>query len=195
VGCTNLTCAFVFLLVSSVFGLGSKGAGNVGGSTNIAAVITYANGGGLSTGDAGNPLQHLVIQRVALEDGPMFKAIAVNGPLQAFYSELVPFTLKSTKPRTQFIKRKNAVILKQIAAGYTNAQLSGFDNLIIDVLPILVKGEKGFDANISLPFASFIANELVKNGVKNVRLNHVPLELPNSGQTPTKPDTKPATKS
>jgi 4-amino-4-deoxy-L-arabinose transferase-like glycosyltransferase len=165
----------VLLLQASNAWAQAKTAANMGGSTTQAGVVVAANGGGVSTANAQEMLQHFVMQRVVMDESPLFKALAVNGPLQALYSELCPFNDSNFQWRANQIKAKNAEILKQIAAAYINAQQNGFPNLIVDILPILVRGEKGFDTKVSLPFATFIATELANNGVNNVRLDHMPV--------------------
>jgi hypothetical protein len=193
----RLFLCLLFLQTSSAWAQATA-AVNMAGSTTKAAVIVAANGGTVGTADAGELMQRFVMQRVAMEEGPKFKALAASGPLQALYSKLVPFTARGGKPITGFIKRTNTETLEQIATAYKNVPASGLGALIVDVLPILVRGEKGFDAKVSLAFATFVAKELVRQGVKNVRLNHVPVGPTTdgqSGETPTMPDTKPATKS
>lgn len=162
---------------------------NVAGSTQDAAALVAANGGGVVHGDASDVLQGFTMRPVALANTELLKALTANGSLQALFSELCPFTDNNWKWRIEKNKAKNAEILKQIAQAYVQVQKTLYADLVVDVIAVIVKGEKGPTSQISLPFASFIATELQKNGVKNVRLNHQPLsgdKLGNDTKNPAK---------
>jgi hypothetical protein len=143
---------------------------NVAGSTTKASVVVASDEGGVSTA----MLPNSPMRQVALN---IYEpAFLQSGPLQPLYSRLIPITGRHGLNRHARINKINAQILKQISQVYLKVQ-SEHGGMVVDVLPILVRGEKppaSGKPQRSDVFAQFIAQQLVNNGVKNVRLNHVP---------------------
>ncbi len=145
---------------------------NVAGSTTKASVVVASDEGGVSTA----MLRDGTMRPVALN---IFEpAFLQSGPVQPLYSKLIPITSKHGLMRHARVNKINTQILKQISQIYIKVQ-SEHGTMVVDVLPILVRGEKPpapGKPQRSDVFAKFIAQQLVNNGVKNVRLNHVPLD-------------------
>jgi hypothetical protein len=143
---------------------------NVAGGTSRAGVVVASDDGSVGIAALPNDAKRHVALNV------YEPAFLQSGPLQPLYSKLIPITSKHGLMRHSRINKANVQVMKQISQTYLKVQ-SEHGGMVVDVLPILVRGEKrqpdgkGMRSDI---FAKFIVQQLINNGVKNVHLNHVP---------------------
>lgn len=184
--CRN-TVAAIFLsiiaMLNNTANAQTSAAVNVAGGTNSACAVAASDAGGVSIAGTTGALRQLAAMNVTPEmpQYSLVKALSDPTPLQDLYSKLNPHFFNR-----KFVMRKNDAILKQIAARYIMVQRQQeFSDLVVDILTVPAAGKHGTAR--SHAFASRIANGLAMAGVRNVRLDHRPL---NDSPLPTGQNTK-----
>jgi hypothetical protein len=143
---------------------------NGAGSTSVGIIIAAGDDGDVGTG------RKLAAMTKEPTLDPIFSKC---GNIQAAYSNLIPFNNKSATRSIPKIRSQNAEQLKTISGIYLCVQKE-IPTLIVDILPILVRGETELPVT-SVPFAKSVVEELVRNNVQNVYFAHQPVNPPVAG--------------
>jgi hypothetical protein len=125
------------------------------GNTNTAMIVVAANGGGVSTADAG-----AVQSTVAFATNEKDKVLPPDTIQREFSKMNLHPTTGAMRPASHTVE------FTTIATHYRFLQ-GHFPDLVVDVLPVMTKLGK----QASFELAKTVANELANRGVRNVLLD------------------------
>jgi hypothetical protein len=169
--------SYVMLLLSSVFATTqvlAQATANGAGSTSVAGLVAAGDDGDVGTGRKLKAVYKGGMNQVAMTKEPRLDPIFEKcGNIQAAYSNLIPFNNKSNPKSLAKIRSLNTEQLKVISGVYLCVQKE-IPALIVDILPLLVRGETELPIT-SLPFAKSVVEELIRNRVQNVYFAHEPV--------------------